>query len=166
MNWFKEVWTLGKMIFKSKPNDHDELQLLPMKHFPFKGYSFMMWCGSLVFREKKSDYIKEYFSTPRGKNTLRHETIHLKQAQLKKTWFKYYWTYIKEWFKGNPFFFPRESAYYTIPFEMEAYANEGVEGYEKNYDGSNLTKYTFSKKERKEMYKEHNALWKEYIKTI
>lgn len=49
---------------------------------------------------------------------------------------------------------------------MEAYANEGVEGYEKNYDGSNLAKYTFSKKERKEMYKEHNALWKEYIKTI
>ena len=166
MNIFKELWTLGKVMFKSKPKDHDTLTFMPMSHFPFKGYSFMMWCGNLVYREKKQDWVDEYFKTKRGINTMRHETIHLKQAQIRGTWWKYYMRYIKEWFKGNPFFFPRESAYYTIPFEMEAYANEDKEGYEINYDGSNLAKYTFTKKERKEMYKKHNALWKEYVKTI
>ena len=40
----KELWQLIKMLFSSKPGDFDTPELLPMNHYPFKGYRFMMWC--------------------------------------------------------------------------------------------------------------------------
>ena len=51
----KELWQLIKMLFSSKPGDFDTPELLPMKHYPFKGYRFMMWCGrmDLPYREQR-----------------------------------------------------------------------------------------------------------------
>lgn len=46
-----------------------------------------------------------------------------------------------EWVKGNPICHPASSAYYTIPYEMEAYANEGNPDYPVNYNGNNLSRY-------------------------
>ena len=64
-----------------------------------------------------------------GKESLTHETIHLRQAQVIGSWVKYYWRYFVEWVKGNPICHPASSAYYTIKYEMEAYANEGNPDY-------------------------------------
>ena len=38
----KELWQLIKMLFSSKPGDFDTPELLPMKHYPFKRYRFMI----------------------------------------------------------------------------------------------------------------------------
>ncbi len=46
----KELWQLIKMLFSSKPGDFDTPELLAMKHYPFKGYRFMMWCGRMIYR--------------------------------------------------------------------------------------------------------------------
>ena len=62
---------------------------------------------------------------------------------------------------------PASAAYYTIPFEVEAYANEDKLDYCTSYDGGNLPKYTF--KNRKKLYKKAGgspAEWKAYVKTL
>lgn len=86
-----------------------------MDHYPFSGYSAMSWCGYLLSRKPESQ-IKP--------TTWNHENIHLYEAKDKKRWISYYWSYVWEWIKGNPIIYPASSAYYTIPYEMEAYANE------------------------------------------
>lgn len=94
-----------------------------MDHYPFSGYSAMSWCGYILTKKKESD-IKT--------TTWNHENIHLQQAKDKGSWLKYYADYVWEWIKGNPITYPASSAYYTIPYEMEAYANEDKSDYEIN----------------------------------
>lgn len=154
---FKELLQLVKWLFNSKPSDHDELQIVQMKHFPFSGYSAMSWCGRLITRKdpsKISDVI------------INHETIYLKQAQVKKTWVKYYLSYVWEWIKGNPIIHPASSAYYTIPYEMEAYANEENPLYVKSYEITNINRYII--KDRKQTYRNCGSIseWKKYIRTL
>ena len=48
------------------------------------------------------DSIDRYMQTYAGKESLTHETIHLRQAQVIGSWVKYYWRYFVEWVKGNP----------------------------------------------------------------
>ena len=97
----KELWQLIKMLFSSKPGDFDTPELLPMKHYPFKGYRFMMWCGRMIYRAENKENIDRYMQTYAGKESLTHETIHLRQAQVIGSWVKYYWRYFVEWVKGN-----------------------------------------------------------------
>lgn len=97
-----------------------------MDHYPFSGYSAMSWCGYILTKKKESD-IKT--------TTWNHENIHLQQAKDKGSWLKYYADYVQEWIKGNPITYPASSAYYTIPYEMEAYANEDKSDYEINTKG-------------------------------
>lgn len=78
----KELWQLIKMLFSSKPGDFDTPELLPMKHYPFKGYRFIMWCGRMIYRAENKENIDRYMQTYAGKESLTHETIHLRQAQL------------------------------------------------------------------------------------
>ena len=155
MNWFKETGLLIKWLFNSKPSDFNKVQIVQMNHYPWKGYLAMSWCGRIITRKDPSEITEK---------TITHETIHLKQAQLKKKWYKYYLTYIWEWIKGNPIIHPSQSAYYTIPYEVEAYANENNPEYVTNYDGSNLHKYTL--KDRKKIYRQNRFNWKEFIKTL
>lgn len=154
-----ELLELVKMLFKSSPKDSDTLILKGMKNFPFKGYKYMMWCGYLIYR---GDTIPTVSST-----SMIHETIHLKQAQVKGSWVKYYWSYLVEWLKGNPIINTPTSAYYTIPYEMEAYANEDNLDYAKSYNGKYLSCY---KKDRKLstyiIYGGSFKEWKAYLKTI
>ena len=128
-----------------------------MKHFPFRGYSAMSWCGKIITRK---DYILD--------TTYNHERIHLEQAleiakiEKSKNWITYYWQYLKYWIKGNPIINPASSAYYTIPFEMEAYANERdfyykvTENSWKNYEI----------KDRKQTYRENRDNWRNFCKNL
>ena len=54
-----EIITLIKMLFTSKPSDFFEVELMPMKHFPFKGYKYMMWCGRIVYRKENEEKVKK-----------------------------------------------------------------------------------------------------------
>ena len=153
-----ELIELIKMLFKSLPKDIDKPILKGMKHFPFKGYKYMMWCGYIIYR---GDIEPTISST-----SMTHETIHLRQAQIKGSWVKYYWSYLIEWIKSNPIINPSSSAYYTIPYEMEAYANEENSNYINNYDGSHLIRYKI--KDRKKTYKSKGGTslsWKKYLKS-
>lgn len=163
----KELWTLVKMLFGKKPKDVENVCLMGMKHFPFKGYSYLMWCGKMIYRDDMYDRRQKEWPTDKFKVSKNHETIHLMQAKICGSWWKYYWRYFVQWLKGNPLLHPSTSAYYTIPYECEAYANEENMDYCKNYDGSNLQKYTF--KRRKKLYKEvggSSKEWKAYLKTL
>lgn len=157
MKFFTELFNLIKWLFISRPGSKKELEIVQMKYFPFSGYLAMSWCGKLITRNPEK--IDE--------STVRHETTHLKQAQRYPLWVFYYIVYVYEWIKGKPLVTPSNSAYYTIPFEVEAYANEDKPGYNENYDKTLLkSKYTF--KDRKNLYKQYGTpyMWKKYISTL
>lgn len=140
---------LAKMLFH-RTSEQKKLELVVTKHFPFKGYKCMMWCGRIVARK----YIEV------SETTKRHERIHLRQAKLYSHWWKYYLRYVWEWLKGNPLTHPSQSAYYTIPFEMEAYGNEHKLVYIPTKDS--VKRYTI--KNRKATYREHRKNWRVYCK--
>lgn len=162
MEWIELI----RMLFESKPSDFSEPQLLELKHFPFKGYRYMMWCGRMIYRADNRDKITAQAGTPDFRRSLTHETIHLRQAQLCGSWARYYWRYGVEWLRGNPIVHPSSSAYYTIPYEMEAYANEDNPQYAAEYTGEYLDRYRIKK--RKRAFKKYgNAkAWKAYLKSI
>lgn len=148
----KELFILARMLFH-RTSLSGTLEMVEMKHFPFSGYSYMMWCGYIVTR-KKEKRISE--------TSLRHEGIHVQQAMRYSHWYKFYLKYIWEWIKGNPVIHPARSAYYTIPFEVEAYANQDVKGYVATVD--TLKRYKLNG--RKKVYRKYRACWLEYIKLL
>ena len=149
---FKELWYLIKLLFSDITNQKAEI--VKMKYFPFQGYSAMSWCGKVITRKDNvSDKI------------LNHERIHLEQAlelaKLEKTstWLTYYWQYLKYWIKGDPF---SESAYYTIPFEMEAYGNE--DNFDYKVTANSWKKYEIEN--RKEIYNKYRYDWRNYCRSL
>ena len=126
----KELLILIKLLFKSNPRDiKGSVEVLDMKHFPFKGYKAMSWCGYIINRIGTGDI---------DNKTITHETIHLNQAKKSGSQIKYYWQYLIEWLKSNPIIAPVSSAYYTNPFEMESYINKDNFDYPKEiilYEG-------------------------------
>lgn len=162
-----ELITLIKMLFKDKPSSYEEPELMMMKHYPFKGYRFMMWCGKMIYREDNKENIETYMTTEKGARSKRHEKMHLFQAQThgKDSWIKYYWRYFIEWVKGNPIMHPSSSAYYTIPYEVEAYALEDKEITKETYDLS-LLKDKYTLKDRKKTYNAHRENWRDYVKEL
>lgn len=154
---FNELWQLIKWLFSSSPKDVTELEIVEMKYFPITGFSAMSWCGKLIVHSK--DTVDE--------TTKIHETIHLKQAQAVGNWILFYLLYVKEWLVGNPFKKPFMSAYYTICYEMEAYANESNKNYVVNYNDESINRYRLTHK--KKTYEEKGKTikqWIEYLKTL
>lgn len=151
---FKELWYLIKLLFSPLT---DQVELVQMKYFPFKGYSAMSWCGKIITRKPLV-----------SQRIFNHERLHLEQAlklvenDKQKTWLKYYWQYLKYWIKGNPIMAPASSAYYTIPFEMEAYGNEDDYSY---HPISNSWKL-YELEDRKETYKKYMHNWKQFCKDL
>lgn len=91
----------------------------------FKGYSYINLFG-IIFSRHDKDYLNKFFKTDRGKKVLRHERIHSLQAQsLKFGWFEFYLLYIWYYLKLLVSRFNPRISYYTIPFEIEAYMNQG-----------------------------------------
>lgn len=161
-----ELFKLIGMLFKSRPSDFEKPEMLKMKHYPFSGYKYMMWCGRMIYRASNEARILAEMELPSYRRSLTHETIHLRQAQQCGSWAKYYWRYFCEWLKGNPIIHPASSAYYTIPYEMEAYANEDNPDYPDGYTGEYLHCYKIKK--RKKTYKKYGGgyFWKLYVKGI
>lgn len=158
---WKELWQLARMLTGSRPSDFvgGEPAVVTMKHFPFKGYKAMTWCGRIVRREGSSDV---------DAVTLNHEKIHLMQAvECGDSWVKYYLRYVWEWLRRG-FLAPMTANYYVSRYESEAYANEEDMGYCADYDGSNLRgKYSIRK--AKKLYRELGgtpAAWKQYVKNL
>lgn len=160
----KELWDLIKLLFSSNPSDIKDLELLEMKHFPFNEYKYLCWCGRMIYRSSKKDRILSELGTLRFKTNKTHETIHLCQAQVEGSWVKYYLKYFWEWLKGNPIISPASSAYKTIPYEIQAYANEDNPDYINNFPADDLSRYTL--KNRKKVYREHRDEWKKFIKSL
>lgn len=153
ITFFKELSFLAKSIF-NKVDVNKPIEILHMNNFPFAGYSNMMWCGTIITKNKDLKISQE---------TLNHEKGHLIHASHYDRWIQYYLIYVWEWLKGNPFSVPRKSAYFTIPFEVQAYANQHNSDY--NYSRSDLIdKYTL--KNRKYVYTKHESDWREWVKTI
>ena len=166
---FKELWTLIKMLFQSQPSSilGKDLEVVVMKHFPFKGYKWLMWCGRMVCRADNEEKIQKEMLTTKFSISKNHERIHLMQAlTCNDSWVRYYLSYLWEWLKCG-FLAPMSANYVTSKYESEAYANEDDCTYCNDYDGSNLPKYTFKK--RKKLYKQlggTSKAWKAYVKSI
>lgn len=171
----KDILKLIKLLMSSTPKDIKKVELLGMDNIPFKGYSYIMWCGKIIYRNDTKHKREKEWANPAFQVTLNHETIHLNQAKKSGSWIKYYWQYFIEWLKGNPIISPAISAYYTNPFEMEAYANEnkleypeGMIIYEDNYSTLEFNKYIINSN-RKKVYNNAGGTprdWKDYIKHI
>lgn len=139
----KELLYLIKLLFTSQSQD---VEIVKLNYFPFKGYSAMSWCGKII--------IKDYEIND---STLQHEYIHLLQALQFKSWIRYYLMYLWYWIIGNPF---SQSSYYTIPFEMEAYGNELNPDYKVTKDS--WKKYII--KNRKDTFNANKYNWKSYCR--
>ena len=151
---FKElIWLIRKLFTKVKDKS---LVYKQMKYFPFKGYLAMQWCGYLVSKEDFSSI---------SKSVVLHENIHIKQAvkYSNKRWIRYYLSYLLQYLKGNPLFHPK-IAYYTNPYEMEAYANQHNINYLKQVNKDSYKKYII--KDRVKTYKQHKYNWINYLKSI
>lgn len=80
--------------------------------FPFKGYTFMNFCGIMLTRDKKLiDRMSD--------NTVRHEKAHSKQIVEMLVILFYIW-YVLEWFIKLLIYRNAHSAYRNISFEREA----------------------------------------------
>lgn len=162
----KDFTFLVKTLFKSKPKDKECVTLIGLKHFPFKGYKFLMWCGYMIYRLDNEDNIGKEMLTNRFEISKTHETIHLAQAKMYDSWVRYYLAYLWEWIRRG-ILAPMTANYYVSKFESEAYANEGNFDYCANYDGKGIVKYKI--KNAKKLYKQlggTSKAWKEYIKTL
>lgn len=64
----KELWTLIKMLFASRPSDvvGKGMEVIEMKHFPFKGYKALSWCGRIIHREGTSEVNKITMNPTKG----------------------------------------------------------------------------------------------------
>ena len=101
-----------------------------------------------------------------------HETIHVRQAEdAKNSWFIYYCRYIWQWLQNIPLMFIKfHYAYYFIPYELEAYANED------NFDYAlgeakqwKLFAEKLSTKDKKKFakeYKKSKMIFKDFVKKI
>lgn len=156
----KELWRLIKMLFTTRPSDfvYKDLEVVEMKHFPFKGFKAMAWCGRIIHRTGSSEV---------NGVTMNHEKIHVAQAMLcDDSWVKYYLAYLWEWLKRG-FLAPMSANYYCSKFESEAYANEGDFEYLYYFNIVSTEKYNI--KNAKKLYKQlggtSNA-WKSYIRSL
>lgn len=169
---FKELWTLIKMLFKSKPSSilGKDLEVVVMKHFPFAGYRYMSWCGKVITRSEKKDVIERFLTTRAGQVSKTHEYGHAVQAESEHgdNWLRYYLAYFWHWIKHNPIMKPAHACYYISRYETEAYAQEEHPEYWVNYNRKNLRgKYSIKKAKKK--YVElggTSKAWKAYVKSL
>ena len=154
MSWIREFFILAGMLFHRVRTD-GVLDPIVMRHFPFKGYEYMMWCDNLISRSK------EFLMT---KDEKQHEKIHLWQAMANyEKWYQYYWHYYWEWtkvlFKSG---FSVRAAYACNPFEVEAKGNECLSSFEV---GTNTWK-KYRIKHPRSIYKCNRMQWKLFCQKI
>ena len=156
----KELYTLTKLLFGTRPSDYlyRDLEVITMKHFPFKGYKCLSWCGKIIKREG---------TFPMKRKDLNHEKIHVMQAMLcNDSWVRYYLSYLWEWLKHG-ITSPVSANYYINKYECEAYANESDFEYCEVYNGKDLDKYRIH--HAKKLYRQLGSTpeaWKQYVKSL
>ena len=155
MNIFKEIFTLIKMLF-TKIGDRKELTMYYMKHFPFKNYKLMMWCGYIIYKNKQNAWM-----TDTDKN---HETIHLYQARDKGSWFKYYISYLWQWFKGIISFCGWKCSYYTSKYEVEAFAKENDLKYLERREKNDVNKFKLASRRKTFKAFTYAYMFRDYLK--
>lgn len=101
------------------------MKVIPNKFIPFRGYLAINLFG-VVFIRRNKDWWNKNKNTRYIKIVLNHERIHTIQANRYKTkWLAFYIIYLYHWiinlFRYN---FNNTAAYYSIPFEIEAFKNE------------------------------------------
>lgn len=86
--------------------------------------------GHIFFNINK-EQLREYLNNPRAARTLRHERIHVLQAQSFKTkYLAFYILYLYYWVKNLVKYGVKDHiAYRNIPFEKEAFDNQDVKDY-------------------------------------
>ena len=170
----KELWILVKMMFSSYPSDfvYKDLEVMTMRHFPFKGSRYMSWCGVIITREEKKAVIERFLTTKAGRRSKNHERGHCVQgiSEHGDNWPRYYLNYLWHWLKHCPWVKPGHAAYYVSRYEVECYAKEDDFGYFdlENYTRKNL-RGKYSIKNAKKLYKQLGGTptaWKEYVKTL
>ena len=167
----KELLKLVQLLFKSRPSDViklPDLEVIYMRHFPFTGYRYMMWCGKVICRPEEGDVMKRFFSMIAGQRSKTHEYGHVLQAESEHgdNWLRYYLSYLWHWFRHNPF---APSAYYFNRYEVEAYAQDENPDYWIDYSRDNLRGKYNIKHARKIFREQCNCSiyeWKKYIKTL
>lgn len=169
---FKELWVLVKMLFASKPSEaraRGKLDIKVMKHFPFSGYRYMMWCGVVITKDEKLEVIKRFLTTKAGKVSEVHEFGHCIQAESEHgdNWIRYYLNYFWHWIKHNPLVKPASACYYVNRYECEAYAQEEHPDYWVYYTRDNL-RGKYSIKDAKKIFKHLGGKneWKKYVKGL
>ena len=146
----KELILLIKLLFKKVDSNKTELPILMLKHFPFKGYRAMMWCGYIIDNENDKYNITE--------RTKQHEMVHYQQMCSLNSYVKYYLIYLWEWIKNGMF---GSASYHCNPMEIEAYVNEIHNNY-KTYKGK-YKKYKL--KNHRKIYKQNRLRWKTFIRN-
>ena len=158
MRFFKEIWTFVKLLFTKQDKTKTELEPWGVKYILGSGYKYMTWCGRVMYHLSKPE---DANLNEVDKN---HETIHLMQAFDCDSWTKYYWNYVIDWIKGNPF---SKKAYYVNKHEVEAYAKEEDLGYLARRPKGNVEK--FKLENRSEAWKQgrkSSYFFKIYIKNL
>ena len=150
--WIKETWTLVRLFFTKIP---DTLKTVQTKYYPAKKYCAMMWCGVLMTRDKPEAV---------SWSTQNHERIHLEQAKLKGSWFKFYTSYLGEYLRNRFLFLGHDAAYFLISYEMQAYAHEYDWGYK--VTSENMKPYKLSRKEKRDAWKQHNTSWWAFCRRL
>lgn len=159
-------------MFASKPSSivGESLGLVVMKHFPFKNYRFMSWCGKVILRKEKEELILRFLNTRAGEDSKTHEYGHAIQAESEHgdNWLRYYLSYFWHWLKHCPWMAPSSACYYLNRYEVEAYAQESNPAYWSDYSRENLRgKYSIRKAKKK--WKEVGGKakdWKLYVKSL
>lgn len=101
------------------------MRIILNKYIPFKGFLAINLFG-VVFIRRSKEWWDRYGDDDYMKIVLNHERIHTIQANRYRTkWLAFYTIYLYHWvinlFKYN---FNNAAAYYSIPFEIEAFENE------------------------------------------
>lgn len=105
------------------------------KLLPPKGYLAITLFG-YVFTRMSKEKLVDYLGTERGWRLIRHETMHIRQADTFKhpRWFWFYLVYIWQFLKAWPFYMSWNQAYRTICFEAEAYDKENTDCYTSKWE--------------------------------
>ena len=93
------------------------------KHFPPKGYIAITLFNNVIFRCESQEEFDRLIESDYGKSVINHERIHVIQGKT-LGWFKFYCLYFNYYIIGRIRGLSHDEAYYNIPFEREAYANE------------------------------------------
>ena len=87
----KELWTLAKMFFATKPNEIEEVKLMGMDHFPSEDKDYMSWCGHLIYRKDQLTVRRKEWITKEYKQRKEIENYLLDSAKESGSWIKFYW---------------------------------------------------------------------------